>query len=91
MLCVTFQGKLTQREYLAFRPHFGSTIRHYENLRLVVVMDEDLRWDARSTWRELKFDSAIARLAVVAPTAAWRNCSSQPSESERSRRGDLPP
>ncbi len=76
MLCVTFQGKLTQQEYLVFRPHLESTIRHYENLRLVFVMDANLRWDARSMWRELKFNSrhrsSIARLAVVAPTAAWR-------------------
>lgn len=76
MLCVTFQGKLTQREYLVFRPHLESTIRHYENLRLVFVMDDELCWDARSMWRFLKFDSrhrtSIARLAVAGGTESWR-------------------
>lgn len=76
LIRVCFQGKLTQREYQVFRPHLESTIRHYENLRLVFVMDEDLRWEARSMWRGLRFDSrhrtSIARLAVVGPSAAWR-------------------
>ncbi len=30
LICVTFQGQLTQREYLVFSPHLESTIRHYD-------------------------------------------------------------
>jgi hypothetical protein len=76
MICVLFEGRLTQQEYLVFRPQLESTIRHYEGLRLVFVMDDELRWEPRSMWRKLRFDSrhrtSVARLAVVGGSEAWR-------------------
>lgn len=76
MISVLFEGRLTQKEYLVFRPQLESTIRHYEGLRLVFVMDYELSWEPRSMWRKLRFDSrhrtSVARLAVVGGSEAWR-------------------
>lgn len=75
LIQVSLSGRLTQREYAVFKPHFESEIRHYTNLRLLFDLDNSLSWDPRSCWRFLRFDSrnrsSIHKLAIIGPAPNW--------------------
>lgn len=74
---ILLEGLLTQQEYEVFRSHFESEVRHYKAVRVVFEMADDLRWEPRSQWRDLKFDSNhstnIYKIAIIGENQAWRD------------------
>ena len=69
LMTVTLEGQLKESQYLQFLSHFESEVRHHKGLKLLFDLDKALRWEARSRWRSLKFDShhhtSSSQLAVV--------------------------
>lgn len=76
MLVVDLRGRLTREQYESFRSQMESEIRHYPNLRLLFEIGADLKWDPRSDWRHLRFDSnhrtSIYKLAIVGGEHPWQ-------------------
>lgn len=76
ILIIRLSGRLTKQQFEGFRAQVESEVRHHKNLRLMFEIADDLRWDPRSRWYQLRFDSrhhtSIYRLAVVGGDKPWQ-------------------
>ena len=57
ILIIRLSGRLTKQQFEGFRAQVESEVRHHKNLRLMFEIADDLRWDPRSRWYQLRFDS----------------------------------
>lgn len=76
LLIVRLSGKLQKAQFEPFRAQFESEIRHHQELRLCFIVDDQLRWDPRSKWPSLVFNSrhrtSISKLAIAGGGTTWQ-------------------
>lgn len=92
LLLCTLEGRLTQREYAVFLPHFETEIKYFTDLRVFFDLTKFKGWCYGTPWRKLSFDSRhrthLEKIAIVGPTrrAMWMERACRPLRYKQIRR-----